>query len=124
MPMKIIRKILGGIILFFDALTRPRQMQRSPEAQQQFDDEAASLQFFEFRTCPFCVKVRRNVHRLNLNIALRDAQNDPKYTQELIEGGGKRQVPCLRIQENGEVRWMYESKAINAYLNERFEKVS
>lgn len=32
-----------------------------------------------------------------LNIELRDAKNDPRWEQELIEQGGKRQVPCLRI---------------------------
>jgi len=29
-------------------------------------------------------------------------------------------VPCLKITENGEDRWMYESNDIIAYLNGRF----
>ena len=36
---------------------------------------------------------------------------------ELIAGGGKKQVPCLRIEdERGDVQWMYESGDIIRYL--------
>ncbi len=122
--MNIVRKILGAIILFLDRLTRPRQIQRSEEERRKLDDLTRHLKLYEFRTCPFCVKVRRNIHRLNLNIPLQDARNDPEAAKELVEGGGKRQVPCLRIEENGSVRWMYESSDINAYLNDNFEKVT
>ena len=32
-------------------------------------------------------------------------------------GGGKRRVPCLRIEATpGEVQWLYESMDIIAYL--------
>lgn len=122
--MKIIRYILGGIVLFFEALTKPRQIERSPEERQKLDEQTKHLRVYEFRTCPFCVKVRRNIHRLNLNIPLKDALNDEPSARELVDGGGKRQVPCLRIEEGGAVRWMYESNDINAYLNERFETVT
>ncbi|MCA9393757.1 MAG: glutaredoxin [Candidatus Omnitrophica bacterium] len=122
--MNVIRKILGAIILFVDGLTRPRQMQRTDEERVKLDEQTRKMQIFEFRTCPFCVKVRRNIHRLNINIPLRDARNDPDAARELIEGGGKRQVPCLRIEEDGLVSWMYESNDINAFLNERFENVT
>jgi len=41
----------------------------------------------------------------------------PDNKADLIAGGGKSQVPCLRIEgENGEVRWMYESTDIVRYL--------
>ena len=48
------------------------------------------------------------------------AMNDPQARQALLEGGGKVKVPCLRIEENGQVRWMYESSEIIAYLEGRF----
>ncbi|MDU2873429.1 MAG: glutathione S-transferase N-terminal domain-containing protein, partial [Pseudomonas aeruginosa] len=51
---------------------------------------------------------------------LKDAMNDPQARQALLEGGGKVKVPCLRIEENGQVRWMYESSEIIAYLEGRF----
>ena len=40
----------------------------------------------------------------------------------LLAGGGKIKVPCLRIEENGESRWMYESNDIIRYLESRFAK--
>jgi glutathione S-transferase len=56
-------------------------------------------------------------------VALRDAKNDPQHRQALLEGGGRVKVPCLRIEEEGKVSWMYESKAIIAYLDKRFASV-
>lgn len=42
-----------------------------------------------------------------------NAQNNA----DLITGGGKNQVPCLRIETgNGNVRWLYESIDIVRYL--------
>ena len=36
---------------------------------------------------------------------------------DLIAGGGKNQVPCLRIETgSGDVRWLYESIDIVRYL--------
>lgn len=44
-------------------------------------------------------------------------KNDNHLT-ELVEQGGKRTVPCLRIDNNdGSSQWMYESKDIVAYLD-------
>ncbi|MDT4874859.1 hypothetical protein FQZ97_1101880 [compost metagenome] len=62
------------------------------------------------------------MHRLNLPIALRDAKNDEAHRAALLAGGGKVKVPCLRIEENGESRWMYESNDIIGYLESRFAK--
>ena len=53
-------------------------------------------------------------------VALRDAKNNEQDRQTLLEQGGKIKVPCLRIEENGQSTWLYESKAIIAYLDERF----
>jgi hypothetical protein len=41
---------------------------------------------------------------------IRDILFQPQNNRELISGGGKSRVPCLRIEdEAGEIRWMYES---------------
>jgi len=43
--------------------------------------------------------------------------SDRENAQALIQGGGKTQVPCLRIeQSDGSVEWMYESNDIIRYL--------
>jgi len=40
------------------------------------------------------------------------------HRDNLIDGGGKSQVPCLRIEsEDGAVQWMYESRDIINYLS-------
>ncbi len=37
--------------------------------------------------------------------------------QDLMKGGGKLKVPCLRIQNNKEgTIWMYESSSIISFL--------
>lgn len=118
---RAIRWILGQIILFVDWITRPKPVERTPEQQAEVDSQTANLKLYHFQLCPFCVKTRRTVHKLALNIETRDARNDPKWNRELIEQGGKYQVPCLRIRKhNGDVEWLYESDDINAYLERRF----
>jgi len=117
--MKYIRKILGALVVFFDALTRPKPIERSVDAQRDVDRRAKNLSLYQFHACPFCVKVRRALHKLNVNIELYDAKTD-KIGNELLKEGGKRKVPCLRIEENGGVQWMYDSKSIIQYLQNSF----
>ncbi len=118
---RIIRWPLGQIIILVDWITRPKQAVNLPEVQAEFDRTTTSMKLYHFRQCPFCVKTRRTIHRLGLNIETRDARNDPKWNQELITEGGKYQVPCLRVvNDDGSVEWMYESNNINRYLDQRF----
>ncbi len=115
--MKFVRWFLGRIILFFNFIFTPRSKKREPQAQQQLDVQTANMALYQFHACPFCVKVRRSIKRNGLKIETRDAKNDDNYRQELAEQGGKVKVPCLRIEENGQVQWMYESSDIVAYLD-------
>ena len=120
MLVKAVLEGLGRVIVFINHITRPAQIQRSPEAQREAERAAASLSLYQFYACPFCVRTRRTIHRLNVPIALRDAQQDQAHREELLSGGGKIKVPCLRIDENGETRWLYESADIIKYLDQRF----
>lgn len=120
MLVKLIREGLGRVIIFGDWVSRPRPLKRSPQAQGAVNKASSSLALYQFRACPFCIKVRRTAHKLNVPVALRDAQNDPVYRSELAEQGGRIKVPCLRIAEGDNVRWLYESDDINAYLTQRF----
>ncbi|WLG94492.1 glutathione S-transferase N-terminal domain-containing protein [Pseudomonas sp. FP198] len=123
MIVKALRVGLGQLIIFIDFITRPGKKKRSVEAQAQVDQAARSLTLYQFHACPFCVKTRRALHRLNVPVALRDAKNNEQDRQTLLEQGGRIKVPCLRIEENGETTWMYESKAIIDYLDKRFSAV-
>jgi glutaredoxin len=120
MILKLGRNILGQLIVFISFVTRPKAIKRTDEAQASIDEQAAMMSLYQFRACPFCTKTRRTLHRLSLNIELRDASDGSQYRQELEQQGGKIKVPCLRIEDSGETQWMYDSKAIVAYLDQRF----
>ncbi len=118
---KTLRLVLGPVLLVQEKLTAPKGLVRTPEAQHAVDQQLRRLALYQFKTCPFCIKVRQEMRRLSLDIELRDAQNDEAHRAALIAGGGKAMVPCLHIEEaDGQCRWMYESGDITAYLRERF----
>lgn len=120
MIVKALRIGLGEVIVFLDWISRPGKLKRDPAAQASVEQQARGLSLYQFRACPFCVKTRRALHRLNVPVALRDAKNNEQDRQTLLTEGGKIKVPCLRIEEAGKVTWMYESKAIIEYLDKRF----
>ncbi len=118
---RALRLVLTPFLLLGDRLLRPRAIVRPPAEQHAVDARTRALALYHFPTCPFCLKTRRTLHRLALSVELRDAQHDPAHREALIAGGGKAQVPCLRIAEaDGSVTWLYESDAINAWLDREF----
>lgn len=120
--MKIVRWLLGRLILLMDFLTRPRPIVREKAAQESIDSLSAKMSLYQFHACPFCVKIRRQLRRHALKIELRDAKNDLVFKEELTREGGKHKVPCLRIDNgSGSVKWLYESKDISAFLETEFK---
>jgi len=92
-----------------------------PAQQALVDASTRSLVLYQFKTCPFCMKVRQEMARLSLTIEKRDAQHDEKNRSALIAAVGKPKVPCLQItHDSGKVEWLLDSKAIMAYLQGRF----
>lgn len=119
--MRIIRLILGQIILFFNWAFTPKGVTRDPVAQATVDQQTASLALYQYEACPFCVKVRRAMKRLELNIPTHDIKRCDTSRDELLAGGGNLMVPCLRIDEGDDgIRWMYESKDIIKFLEDKF----
>ena len=80
-------------------------------------------QLFKSDTCGFCFRVRAYVDQLGMELPLRDVHADAEAFRELLQGGGKSTVPCLRIERSTDtgiqVEWMYESLDIMRYLGER-----
>jgi len=66
--------------------------------------------------CPYCRKVLDKVAELGITIDERNMA-DQKNLAELMEKGGKRQVPFLIDEEKGVS--MYESDGIVEYLKQR-----
>ena len=115
-----VRLIMRPILLVMEHTFNPAPVQRSAELQAEVDAETKGLTLYQFRACPFCIKVRRNMRRLNLDIEKRNANENPDYQAELMEGGGRWQTPCLRIENEGKVEWLYESSDIINYLNKKY----
>lgn len=115
----LIRWPLGQLILLVDFLTRPKLPQRDPALQAQIDESTREMAIYQFKACPFCVKTRRAMRRLGLNIELRDAKGDPRWRDQLLQEGGKIQVPCLyNPSADADTRWLYESADVIAFLEQ------
>ena len=118
---KLVRLILGPFVLLNEQLTKPKGLVRTPADQARVDAECRQLALYQFRTCPFSIKVRQEMRRLALTVELRDAQHSTENRQALLTQGGSSKVPCLKITDaDNKSRWLYDSKAIIAYLQQRF----
>ena len=118
---RILRIVLGPVMLIKERLTQPAGVVREAAAQARVDQQCQSLALYQFSTCPFCIKVRQEMRRLSLPIEKRDAQHHTANRDALLQATGATQVPCLRITEaDGQTRWLKDSAAIVAYLRERF----
>ena len=69
-------------------------------------------------TCPYSQYVLGEAEALGLHFNLKDIASDPVLGDELINQGGKKQVPFLIDTEKG-IK-MYESEDIAAYLKEHY----
>ena len=119
---KTLRVVIGPFMLLGEFVARPKALARPAAKQAKVDQQCASLVLYQYKTCPFCIKVRQEMHRLSLNIELIDAQQEGPNREALVSGGGRAKVPCLRITDKvGKNQWMYESGEIIAYLRRRFE---
>ena len=121
---RFIRLLLTPVMLISETLTTPKPMTRSAQGQARVEQACQRMALYQFRACPFCIKVRKEMQRLNLPIEQCDAQQVQEHRDALLSGGGKLKVPCLQItHEDGQVEWMYESDTINRYLHAQFADI-
>jgi len=66
--------------------------------------------------CPFCQRVLQMAENLNVTFDLKDISEDETARAELIEKGGKEQVPYL-VDTDKDVA-MYESSDIIDYIRD------
>ena len=122
--MELIRYVVGRILLLANFLTRPKPVIRGQVEQAKIDAAMSGMSLYQFRACPFCVKVRRHLRRRSLNIELRDARDNIEIKNELVREGGKHMVPCLRIETDAKnIRWFYESDDICAFLDSELDRL-
>jgi glutaredoxin len=118
--LRLLREGSGRVLILIDWLFKPSVVKRNDEEQAKVDQETKILKLYQFYACPFCVKTRRAIKRLNLKVETRDAQTAGQFRKELEISGGKIKVPCLKLEGAGEANWIYESNDIIKYLDERF----
>ena len=102
-------------------LTRPKGVVRVQAVQDAVNQQCKSLALYQFKTCPFCIRVRQEMSHLSLDIERIDAQHVGMGRQALLKGGGQAKVPCLTVTDKaGKTEWLYDSEKITAYLRGRF----
>ncbi len=113
--------LLGRLMQPLINAVTPRRLLRGAEEQQMIDEQTRRLILYQSPACPYCFKVWYAIFLLNLNIETRDISRNARWRSELKGEGGRDQVPCLRIaEEGGPVLWLYESAEIIEYLSQRF----
>ena len=70
------------------------------------------LTLYYFPSCPYCRVVLDCLGRLDSEIPMRDIQTETGAREDLLEIGGKGQVPCLVIDGKP----LYESSDIIRWL--------
>ena len=119
--MKIIRWVLGRVIICLDMIFSPKVLIRDSVDQNKINKITNSYKLYQYHACPFCVKVRRFFKRESLEIDLVDAKQESSK-KELVENRKKLKVPCLKVQlKNKQVRWIYESQDIIAYISKEIK---
>ena len=118
---KTVRAVLGPVLLLKEKLTTPTGIVRSQAAQEEVDRQCRALALYQYKTCPFCMKVRREMAVLSLPVQRIDAQNAGPDRTALQTQGGQAKVPCLKVTDtSGKSLWLYDSDKIIGYLRGRF----
>ena len=72
--------------------------------------------------CGACISVRLAAWWNGISLQYRDTGKSKEYELELTNGGSKKQVPCLRIDEaDGTTNWLYEAQNIIDYLKAQID---
>ena len=81
---------------------------------------AERYELYKTDLCGFCYRVRHWMDANGIEIPLRDVNQDQEAFRELLQGGGRTTVPCLKIKRGDEVEWMFESMDIIRYLAAKY----
>lgn len=74
-----------------------------------------SYRLYISRWCVFCQRVLMFLDKHQHSVDFADV-SQVEHKQALVAGGGKGQVPCLLVNEDGNDTWLYESSDIIDYL--------
>jgi len=77
-----------------------------------------SYSLYYSQYCYFCQKGLMTLRNKSHSITLLDVSDRSNHSQ-LVAGGGKGQVPCLRISQGQQHQWLYESNDIIEYIQQQ-----
>jgi glutathione S-transferase len=89
-------------------------------SKKKADRQASCLTLYDCQQRPSHNKIQRYLKHLNVDITVKNLNRCHVYQKELLSGGGRAQVPCLRIDSATGSRWLYESDDIVRYLDQKF----
>lgn len=76
------------------------------------------LTLYSKENCPFCRRIMPVLDRINVEVEIKDLNDNEEYVAELVEKGGKQQVPFL-VDTDKDVA-MYESDDIIKHLQTNY----
>jgi len=82
-----------------------------------------SLVLYYSLTCPFCKMVMNTTNQLDVEVELRNIDENIDYRNELVAVRNRATVPVLHITSpDNDERWMPESRDIISYLKKTYKK--
>ena len=71
------------------------------------------------------MRVKSFLSSRGIEIPMRNTVMDISAYKELVSGGGRAMVPCLRIErDGGQIEWLYESIDIMRFIDDVAEQLT
>jgi glutathione S-transferase len=71
------------------------------------------------------MRVKSFLAMRGIEIPMRNTVMDISAYKELVSGGGRSMVPCLRIErDDGHDEWMYESRDIMQFIDDAKDQLN
>ena len=95
----------------------------SPAEVVKRSEALRGCELYHFQASPFAARVRGALAKFQVEIPMHDVLESNKAWKELIAGGKRDRVPCLKVTEPGAPdRWIYESLEIVKFIEIRMAK--
>lgn len=120
LTMNFIRHCTGKVYQWVDRLVPVRVQPRTKDEVDLLERESRRMHLYVAHSCPASIGVQRYCDRLGLRVVRKDVQRVNAYRNELLNGGGEPVVPCLRIENEQGIHWLYNSSSILEFLEQKF----
>ncbi|OBX33753.1 hypothetical protein A8U91_02795 [Halomonas elongata] len=90
----LIQTLLAPLTWVSRKLGPAPEVHRDAETQAEVDRACEALALYQFWSCPYCVRVRREITRLALTIEIRDTRLDPSIVERCWKAAARRRCPA------------------------------